>query len=494
MKVDAFLYLEGHLTDHELTFAGNYLPESLTKTLAAAESIDSVYYSLPLSYKGRLSDSPQSFTRTDRDDISFWKRVFSTTQSDHIVRIHADSPFLDAGIIGEMIALHLKYLAEFTYSENLPAGIASEILSRELIESIPESKDAMVPLGEVIRSNINRFDVELYYCEPDIRDKRISFRSGDPRDKKIMENIYSGLGRVPAYTEIRDYINKNPQCLFIGPSYIEAELTGRCDLDCIFCYRKTLKKAHGDMEPEAYKKILSDMADFGLPYSIAFSGSGEPMSHGKFYEILDMSLAESRLTNLVIETNGIYADGNFKSYVTGAGDHRIRIIVNINGVDGETYRSVHGADYFDSVTKNIIALKESLAGKDELHVQIMKINETEAFLDRYYDFWEKNGIPVILQKQNTYLGRVEDRRYSDLSPLDRGPCWHLQRDLYVLWDGTVTFCKQDVDGDIPRGNLMKTSLREIWNGSQHSFIQDYRGQFPQRPDCKSCDEWYTFNL
>jgi hypothetical protein len=54
-------------------------------------------------------------------------------------------------------------------------------------------------------------------------------------------------------------------------------------------------------------------------------------------------------------------------------------------------------------------------------------------------------VPIILQKQNVYLGRVEDRRYSDLSPVERIPCWHLQRDLFILSDGTVGFCKQDVD-------------------------------------------------
>ena len=74
----------------------------------------------------------------------------------------------------------------------------------------------------------------------------------------------------------------------------------------------------------------------------------------------------------------------------------------------------------------------------------MKINETEPFLDRFYDFWEKYKIPIILQKQNTYLGKIQDRNYSDLTPLERTPCWHLQRDLVVLVDGSVPLCREDI--------------------------------------------------
>ena len=105
---------------------------------------------------------------------------------------------------------------------------------------------------------------------------------------------------------------------------------------------------------------------------------------------------------------------------------------------------LHGTDRFETVLQNILGLAET--ARDRLYVQIMKINETEPFLDAYYDFWEKHKIPIILQKQNTFLGRIQDRRYSDLSPLDRIPCWHLQRDLYITADGGVSFCKQDVDG------------------------------------------------
>jgi spiro-SPASM protein len=215
------------------------------------------------------------------------------------------------------------------------------------------------------------------------------------------------------------------------------------------------------------------------------------MMHPRFYEMLSMVQNEPLVESAIVETNGIHADANYRNYILNTGN-KIKTIVNINGINPETYTRLHGKDYFDRVRENILALNE-IAG-DRLYVQIMKIKETEPFLDAYYDFWEKQKVPVILQKQNTFLGRIEDRRYSDLTPLDRIPCWHLQRDLYIMADGTVSFCKQDVDGDWKCGNCGSEKLSSLWEKKRVSFIMDYKKDYASSPDCRSCDEWYTFNF
>ncbi len=494
MKVDAVIYVDDGCTEDNLMFRGAFVPDEMWKRLSSVRALNEIVFAIPHGYAGKLPEGAKSFTRNERDDTSFWKRLFSETGAEHVVRIPADSPFLDASIVNEMIDLHLKYLSEYTYSENLPQGFSCEIMGRELVESIPQSLEKMLPLGEVVRSNINQFDVELFYKEPDIRDTRISFRLSNPRDRRIMENIAEMTGDIPPYAKIRDILNSNPGVLFVGPSYVEIEITGRCELDCVFCHRTKLKNEHGDMDTALFRKICADLGAFSLPYSICLGGSGEPMMHDRFYEIMEIALSDRLCANLIVETNGIYAGANFKNFLLDRNDGRIKVIANINGLDGETYRLLHGKDYFDVVHQNICSLRDALPDTGSLYVQIMKINETEPFLDRYYDFWEKAKIPIVLQKQNTFCGLIEDRRYSDLSPLDRVPCWHLQRDLTVLADGAVAFCRQDADGVHARGNVKETSLRELWNDSLNAFLQDYKGDYRRNPDCASCDEWYTFNL
>ncbi len=490
MKSDILLYIDSAPSDVDLTFLDMYMPETVARRLQTIDTAGAIYYSVPGSYQGKLSGETSCFSRTGHDDVEFWKDLFARTGSQHICKINADSPFLDCSIIKEMIDLHMKYLAEFTFSENLPAGFSCEIISKELISAVPDLKEKTLPLAQVIKANLNHFDIEIYYKDPDIRDKRISFLSRNRRDASIMERIYRLGSGIPSYESVRGIIEEHPEVLHIGPSYLEIELTGRCDLDCLFCYRNSLKQHHGDMERDLMPLLLEQMKSFNLPYTICFGGSGEPLMHPNFYEILSLACGDPLVESIIVETNGLYADANYRAHLAGAGD-KIKTIINMNGMNADTYTRLHGKDFYERVHQNVIGLSDAAAGR--LYIQIMKINETEPYLDAYYDYWEKLRVPIILQKQNTYLGRIEDRRYSDLSPLDRIPCWHLQRDLYITADGNVSFCKQDVDGKCSRGMIRSATLTEIWENKISAFLTDYRRQYPAEPDCKSCDEWYTFN-
>ena len=189
MKSDILIYIESARTDEELTFDGSFVPASLAELSAAIGNAGAVYYSIPPSYAGSLAGGTNSLVRSGHDGVDFWKETFDRTGSEHICKIRAESPFLDASVIGAMIDTHLTYLAEFTFSENLPAGFSCEIVSRELIDAIPEFSEKTLPLSQVIKANINHFDVEVFYREPDIRDKRISFLTTSRRDRRIMEAI-----------------------------------------------------------------------------------------------------------------------------------------------------------------------------------------------------------------------------------------------------------------------------------------------------------------
>ncbi len=503
-NIDVIINIENNVNDSGLYFNDSFIPEMIEQRIKNADADARIYYSIPSGYAGKLKGLTNSFTYDNSDDIPFWKNFFNKTSSDHAAIINGDSPFFDPEILKEMSEIHIKYLAEFTFSENLPEGFACEIISRELVNQVPDTNEKSLPLGKVIRANINKFDVELFYKEPDIRSKRIAFRMNNPRERAVMQNLFDITKTVPQYVEVKNLIESNPHALFTGPSYIELELTGQCSLDCLFCYRKSLTSGeHKHLESTTLTSILEGMRTFALPYTLCFSGSGEPMEHPEFYGLMETALKEDLLEQLIIETNGINADSNFKSFISKPENSRIKVIVNNNGLDKESYLRFHKSDYFDTVVKNIISLSELNSGGERVYIQIMKINETDEFakendiksyLDKYYDFWEGQKVPIILQKQNIYFGRIPDRRYSDLSPVKRTPCWHLQRDLYVLSNGTITFCKQDIDGENSYGNVNNTSLQEIWSNQKKSFLEDYKGNFSSKPDCRNCDEWYTFNF
>ena len=496
MGLSLLIYVDTSIKNDEiLTFKDTNIPEYQQNLLTGTVEFENVIYSVPADYSGKLDNSPRLIRRDGVDTIDFWKEAFKLSSSESIVKVYADAPFVDTAIVEDMVHHHREYGAEYTYSWNVPAGFGCEIYSRELIDSVPPSYDRDASFSSIIQANINQFDVELYFQDPDIRKLRLDFRVSDPRERRIMENMADIHGSTPPYADIENLVQENPKVLRVGPSYLELELNGTCELDCIFCYRNTLGHEHGAMTAGILDSVIDGIHGFGLPCTICLGGSGEPLMHENFYTMLKKISDEPLVSRVVIETNGIYANANYATALAAVKDMEIITIVNMNGMDAETYKSIHGSDHFQAVHDNIVRLRDTLENTShQLFVQVMKINETEPYLDRYYDFWEKQQVPIILQKQNTYLGRIEDRRYSDLTPFDRTPCWHLQRDMYVLYDGTVAFCKQDVDGKNQAGKLRDQSLKDIWEKSSISFENDYRGDLAASPDCSSCDEWYTFNF
>ncbi|MCL2025528.1 MAG: spiro-SPASM protein [Leptospirales bacterium] len=491
MKNGILLFIESSADDDSLAFDGGYLPNSLPEKLS---SIGDCFFSVPQTYSGDIIKK-KCFVRKNTDDISFWKEIFSQTGSDNIIKIFCDSPFLDVSLISDMLNTHTEYIAEFTYSENIPSGLSCEIISKDLLEGVSVDASQDISLSQIVRSNINRFDVELFYREPDIRDKRLSFRSSSARDKRVMENLVKLAGGIPPYASLEKLLNEHPEALYAAPSYIEIELTDDCELSCIFCPREVFGGKRSYMDASVFASVMEGMKDFTLPYTICLGGLGEPLMHKEAVAFISAALENAQLERLVVETNGLYIDEAYRALAASPNGKKLITIVNINGCDRETYIALHGADKFSLIAENIDALFSAIGGDPErLYVQIMKINETEAFLDRYYDFWEEKKIPVILQKQNTYLGRLQDRRYSDLTPLERTPCWHLQRDMFVLADGTVAFCKQDAAGAHSAGNILQQSLAKIYESRISDYIDNWNCKYPSSPDCSSCDEWYTFNF
>jgi spiro-SPASM protein len=266
VKVAALVWFDARASGGALEFMGRPVLETVVDRLKGVNGIERVIFCPDDSYEGPFPDSTEILRREGRPETEVIKRIFADSGADHIVKVFADSPFLDTVVIQEMLDVHLSCLPEYTYSENLPQGFTAEIISGEIVDSLPDDIAVGVTLNEVVRAHLHQFDVEIFYRDPDVRDSRMSFRSSSKRDRRVMENMVARHGGVPSYSEIRGIIKSSPELLYVGPSYLEIELTGRCSLDCVFCYRNTLKHEHPDMDPAVLESALLGMREFDLPF------------------------------------------------------------------------------------------------------------------------------------------------------------------------------------------------------------------------------------
>jgi hypothetical protein len=165
----------------QLFFMEQFVPETAAARLGAVLGAP-VCFSVPADYHGRLETAAGFYRReTALDDIANWQQLAARHSAGHVIRVFADSPFIDAAVIASMFRVHTDYLADFTFSENLPEGLGAEISVLRFCRLYPipavRAKPCQHPCGAY-----QQFDVELYYQEPDLRDRRLCFRSADSRE------------------------------------------------------------------------------------------------------------------------------------------------------------------------------------------------------------------------------------------------------------------------------------------------------------------------
>ena len=142
-----------------------------------------------------------------------------------------------------------------------------------------------------------------------------------------------------------------------------------------------------------------------------------------------------------------------------------------------------------------------------VYPQMLRMNANEDELEAFYRFWHDRNSPskgkVIIQKYDHFCGLLSDERPADLSPLKRNPCWHLKRDMNILWNGDVPLCREWIL-DRSVGNVFEMSIRNVWDKleglSQEDIDRCLHCQKASSPDpliekkCGACDEYYTYNF
>ncbi len=410
------------------------------------------------------------------------------------------SPLVDLKLMAESFERHKRYFSQYSYSENLPEGLIPKVLTREFLSSLPDALSS--DTHSFFLKNINQYDVDIFFVPPDLRQYRLDFRVSNYRNYslilKFLEHVASkaSLNQIE-YDEILPLLEANPSWFREAPSYIEWEIIQACELKCTFCPRQDMDLSKDgtfvSLEDASRfisiwsKEILSD-------FTIALGGNGEPFLHPNWKEIVHLILDIPQLKELIIES-ALYNDfdslRNELIKMPETKKSKLSFIVNLTTLKPDRYSNLYGAGLHKVVLEKIKDLK-SILPPQSLNVQMIKMLDVKDEIEEYFNFFEKLGINVILQKYNSFAGKLKEKRVSDLTPIRREFCWHLNRDLYVNADGGVAICKQLQSFTI--GNMKSESFSDIWKKGEVHFNNSFLGKHNEIPaPCLNCDEWYTFN-
>ncbi len=407
-----------------------------------------------------------------------------------------DFPLIDMEISMNLWKLHYKFDAEYSFADGYPVGLAPEILSALMPEKLmPLAVDRDNPVArdslfEILRKDINAFDVETQLSPVDMRMERVSISTDTRRNVNIAEKLYAA-GGVDGESLCR-VIPENRVILRNLPAFFPVQITDYCPQACSYCpfpgYSGDPQEGRNFMDVEVFDDLCRRIIDFSGDAVIGLSLWGEPASHPEIGTLIRSALAAG--SRVLIETSGIGWNRTLLEELAGETEKgRLMWIVSLDTSDPELYRRLRGEGQGEAEDTARHLTKLFTAN---CWLQAVRMKENEEDLEAFYKKWNAEGAQVIIQKYDSYAAFLPERQPADLSPLQRFPCWHLKRDMPVLINGDIPFCREDLGRRDAAGNVFKEDFETVWAAGDKLHVQHVSGEFPG--PCADCDEYYCFNF
>ncbi|MDB3973977.1 SPASM domain-containing protein [Alphaproteobacteria bacterium] len=215
-------------------------------------------------------------------------------------------------------------------------------------------------------------------------------------------------------------------------SHLELNVTELCNRKCIFCPRVNeddYPNQNLNINIKLIEKIADELKELNYKGEIVLSGFGEPTLNPNISQIISI-LSKSARVELV--TNGDKLNS-----------HKIREYVS----SGLKFLAVSMYDGPEQIEKFKKIFRESNVGED---VFILR--------DRWHTEEDDFGLKLTNRAGTVNIGNQD--------PVNtKSPCYYPLYSMTIDWNGDVLLCVQDWNKKVKVGNLMFSSLYEIWHSS-----------------------------
>lgn len=299
-----------------------------------------------------------------------------------------------------------------------------------------------------------------------------------------------GLGLINSTHMLFDKIRRRLNMVPRVPPTVYIELTDICNLDCSMCDRGGMTRESGMMDMALFRMIVDNAVEIGVP-ALKLNRFGESLLHPHLIEMI--RYCKKRGVHWVYFTsNGtLLTEEKSRELILSGLDS---ITFSFDGATKETYERIRGRAKYEEVKKNIMTFLElrKRLGKGSPRVVINTILSRDT-KDEIYDVFRLWG-PHVDRINVLPVGRYGN--VEDLSPLEREdrpskrrPCHQIFDRLMIFWDGKVTVCCADINGELSVGHIRESRIEELWKNEAFSGIRrkHLMLDFSGIPICTNCD-------
>ena len=256
---------------------------------------------------------------------------------------------------------------------------------------------------------------------------------------------------------------------------IRIEINSDCNRKCVFCPRGTDVSRWVDggqdtkrqklltkfMSTENVISLIDQNVDQGFNAEVSFVFYNEPVSDDRL--IYFSEYAKSRKLRVVVTTNG---DAMLQDSELAKEVFRVNDLVCISLYD---YKDMEG--------------RSKLMGEWDAYLSSLGIRKDAYRLTgEYFNFSNRAG---LIDRKNKFMGK--NHKLDDEVPLT-ADCSKIHSKLNIRYDGEVPICCDDAHVRNSLGNVLDTSISEVWYGDRMKRATEIlsRGARSEMIPCSTC--------
>ena len=256
---------------------------------------------------------------------------------------------------------------------------------------------------------------------------------------------------------------------------LRIETTNNCNMRCSFCPHPTMVRPKGFMDSELLYSIIDQASEMGF-VKLDLRNFGEPLLDKRLGEFAKYAV-DRGLNKIYIHTNGLgITEKKLKKWGEGGITD-----VNISLSPKREYSESRPGTKVDKVFSNLEkVMKSDSPWKDILSVDYIRTGlSTEKEEKEFFDWLKEYNLVKRID--------IELHNWAEGDSDYHKQCHRLWTSVTILWDGRVSLCCLDYEGDIEFGDLKNSSLKDIVNNQNYQFVrkQHINGKFLSK--CKKCD-------
>lgn len=287
------------------------------------------------------------------------------------------------------------------------------------------------------------------------------------------------------------------EAMALRPFELHLELTNLCNADCVFCPYQFQQRKTEFMSDRVFEKAVSDFVAIGGGSVGLTPIVGDALIDPHFLERVRRLRAESRIDRIWLTTNAILLDKHGIPEVLNSGITHVNI--STAGFDEAMYARVYRNKSYRRMRDNVLQLLCGNARRPQPLSITIALRPDRALQEVMSDPDFQEILAYRPQLDFTWAYTSANGRISGLPPImklrsvsqRKESCVNLWNGPIVLPDGTVMACScvaaMDAAADLGIGNILASSLFEIWQGQFLRELRDSFGNNSLNRTCAGCD-------